>query len=360
MKETIRVLYISNNENVFGGAPKSIYDIISNLDHNKVTPYFASTYNGDLAKNIINLGVPFLQLPSFSKQKPHRFILEINTLIQFIEKNKINIIHNNQSKDTLYSLLPAKLTNTPLITHHRDQTFYRLDKILSRLVTANIAISSWQNKQYFDNKAILIHNGIPMGMIPKEIPLKSKNNYRIGLVGRIAPMKGQDTFIKAASIVHKYNQEIEFKIIGDDSGTHYPDFLNNVKKMVCDFSLEKSVQFVGYVKNLEEIYSSLDISVIPSRCEPFGKTIIESMAYALPVIGTNTGGALDIITKQTGLIVPVDDEKALAEAIIYLQRDPNLCFRMGAAGHERVKQNFTIERTISKLVDLYYTILGTK
>lgn len=345
---------------MLGGASKSIFDILSNLDRSRVEPFFASIYDEFLATKIKNLGIHFFKLPILSRKDPKSIFLSTTRIFQYIRQNQIDIIHNNQCNDTIYSLLPAKITRTPIITHHRDHSFYRLDRFLTSMVTFNVAISSWQNQDYLGNKAVLIHNGIPKSSIPPKIPQRAHEKTRIGLVGRIAPMKGHDIFIKAAGIVHQLEPDVEFFIIGDDSGLYYPEFLQKIKSLIIDLNLSDAVKFRGYINDNSEIYSDLDISVVPSRREPFGKTMIESMAHGLPVIGTSDGGAVDIITKETGLIVPPENEQKLAEAMLYLINHPEICERFGEAGRNRVLNYFTINHTLAKLYLLYEKCLLIK
>jgi glycosyltransferase involved in cell wall biosynthesis len=355
MSRPIKVLYISNQNGFSGGAERSIRDLIYHLDRTKVEPYFASIFHGDLAHSIIRTGAPFVQLSKLNKANPLSFLISNLNLIYFIRKYQIQIIHNNQSGDTFYSFFPGKLTRTPIITHHRESRYFRSDNFFARHVSANIAISSWQNQKFLNNCAILIHNGIPRNQIPEPDcrSVRIKERTTVGLIGRIAPMKGQDVFIRAANIVLQKKRGIHFVMVGDDKNGFYPDYLHQLMQMIQDFHLEMDLEFTGYVDSAAQILPQIDISVIPSVREPFGKVIIESMAYCKPVIGTNVGGALDIITKDTGILIPVNNEQALADAICFLIDRPEVCVQMGLAGRERVIEHFTLENTLSKIYDLY-------
>ena len=351
----IKVLYVSNQSELIGGAARSLRDLISHLDRTRVEPYFASIYHEELAQFIIGKGVPFLQLSKLKKSNPLPFLQSNLCLARFIRKNKVQIIHNNQSEDTFYSFLPGKCTRTPILTHHRETRYYRSDYFFARHVSANISISSWQNQNFLGGRGILIHNGIPSSSIP-DLPFSPAHPgdpFVIGLIGRIAPMKGQDVFLRAAKLVLTRKTGLKFLIVGDDSGEYFPDYLNGLKLFIEENHLTDAVKFTGYVPSSAQVLPEIDISVVPSTREPFGKVIIESMAFARPVIGTNAGGALDIITPETGLIVPVNDEQALADAICFLIDHPELCSQMGKAGQERVIQHFTIEKTLEKIYAVY-------
>jgi glycosyltransferase involved in cell wall biosynthesis len=354
----IKVLYVSNLPGFEGGAERSLFEIISNIDRSKIEPYFASIHERDLTREIKSLGVPFHRLYKFNKFFPIPFMISNMKLVSFIKKNHIDLIHNNQCIDTLYDLLPGKLTNTPIIIHNRDSKFYQLDKFLVNQATCNIAISSWQNKTFLNNRAVLINNGIPQNRIPsQECKPRIAENVQVGLIGRLSPIKGQDVFIKAARIVLQTRKNVHFLIIGDDESGAYTEYVQSLKQLVVDNHLEKDVEFYGYIENSGKILDKIDISVVPSVREPFGRVIIESMAYCKPVVATNAGGALDIITADTGILVPVNDVKAIADAIEFLVDNPVIRHRMGSAGRERVIKHFTLEKTLTKIYELYEQLL---
>lgn len=93
--------------------------------------------------------------------------------------------------------------------------------------------------------------------------------------------------------------------------------------------------------------------------EPFGQVIIEGMAAGKPVVATNGGGVPEIVEDgKTGLLVPMRDPSAMAEAICRLLSDPSLARKMGQRGWERVANHFTAEQTARKVESVYAEVLG--
>ena len=357
------VLYFSSQKNFVGGAPRSLYGILKNLDRRKVTPHFASIHDDDFSQAIQKLGVPFLHISQKNSFTPPFFALgSVNVITKYIRDKRIDLIHNNQCDDALYSWLPAKLTNTPIIIHHRDPSFYKRHRFLMNTVDANIAISNWQNEKNLHRKGVVIHNGIDLNKFKASDSIDKNDSSKsliVGLLGRIVFIKGQDVFIKAASLVLKKYENVQFLIIGDDQDSSSQEYIQQIKSLVKELGIEDSVSFTGYIADGLSMIPSIDISVIPSRKEPFGRVIIESMACKKPVIATNVWGALDIVTPETGLLVPPDDPEALADAILTLINSPELRWKMGEAGYRRVKENFTIDQMMKKIYQLYDAILAT-
>lgn len=359
-KKTTNVLYFSNQANISGGAERSLFELLKNLDPLIVTPFFASAQYGNLTQSIIKLGMPFYKIEGFEKKNPFPFLSSTLGLVGFINQNKIDVIHNNQCSDTFYTWIPGKLTNTPIIIHHRDSYFSRYDSFFTKIADCNICISNWQNNEFLGGNATLIHNGINLtqfDIIGKSKPKADK--ITIGLIGNIAPIKGQDVFIRAASIVLK-NKDVRFILVGDDKSARNANYVNQLKEMIKILGIEKNIHFLGYANCIENIFHEIDISVIPSVREPFGRVIIESMASEVPVIATNIGGALDIITPNTGILIPVNDPSALAEAIIFLINNPDKRKRYGIEGRKRVENFFSVKNTLKGIYDVYLSVTNTQ
>lgn len=356
----MKVLYLSNQPRFLGGAERSLYELLKNLDRSRVQPFFASIYEEDVSQAIQRLGIPFLKLKPFSRKNLFPLIENTISLIRFIRQNRIEIIHNNQCVDAYYSLLAGKCTHTPVIIHHRDSKYYRLDRLVMRLADFNICISSWQNRAYLKNRGLLIHNGIEL---EKFTPVPA-NHFsrdgiiRVGLIGRIAPIKGQDVFIRAASHVINHCQKVYFKIIGDIDTPFYPEYKTSIRKLIDDLNIQDWVELSGYALDVVSAIQQLDILVSASQREPFGRVLVEAMACGKPVIGTNVWGAVDIVTPECGLLVPPNDPQSLGEAILTLVNNPEMREKMGKAGRARVEQNFTIQHTLEKIYALYEQILN--
>jgi glycosyltransferase involved in cell wall biosynthesis len=107
---------------------------------------------------------------------------------------------------------------------------------------------------------------------------------------------------------------------------------------------------------------TLDILVHASTIpEPFGQAVIEGMAAGLPVIGADGGGVKDIITHgENGLLVPMGDAPALAEALESLLGDPETARRLGEAGRAHVRSHYTAAQSARKIEQVYREVLSVR
>lgn len=179
---------------------------------------------------------------------------------------------------------------------------------------------------------------IPNGVdAPRTLPPAAANEPpRVLFVGRLAYQKAADVLIRALSRIR--DQDFTCDIVGDG-----PD-RSELERLTGSLGLRERVRFVGWVDRnaLAQHYARADLVALPSRMEGMPNVVLEAMAHERPVIATDVPGTRDVVApEETGLLVPPDDDAALAHAIARLLGDSPLRQRMGAAGRARVLAQFT-------------------
>jgi len=177
-------------------------------------------------------------------------------------------------------------------------------------------------------------------------------DYIVSFTGKLAHFKGVDILLKAAKIYENQMKEKIMTLIAGN-GVLY-DELNKLK----NFLELKNTFFLGYVsqEQLIDLYNIADVSTVPSRSEPFGLVAIEALACGTPVVATNQGGLPDFINEDIGALVDVDDDIALAEAIIDELVRPDKKIR-GKRAHEYAVNNFSWENTIKEVEKIYKEVI---
>lgn len=186
-------------------------------------------------------------------------------------------------------------------------------------------------------------------------------------VGRIEPLKGIKTLLRAIGILRKNGQMEEdlcLAVIGgelaDESGQETEE-AKNLMKLRDDFGLQDMVTFLGKRSqdSLPYYYSAAEMVIMPSHYESFGMVALESMACGTPVIASHVGGLIHLVEDGvTGYHVPVEDPQALALRIASLLRDKALRYRMGHDAFAFVKK-YDWENISSRVVALYSELLET-
>jgi glycosyltransferase involved in cell wall biosynthesis len=276
------------------------------------------------------------------------------------------VIHINQISDALTGMVPSILTGVPIVSHVRSTNLKRPEKFYLNRMKCNICISRAVKDKYIKNgNGIVIHNGIDVKKFDRAAWGNGlRNSFHIdpgstvvGCVGRITPEKGQIYFIESIPQILKSHPKTRFLIVGDIDSARKTPYLNDLKVRIRALGLDGRVFFTGQLKNIQEAIASLDIVVVPSLEEPFGRIIIESMAMRKPVISTKAGGPLDIITDRTGMLVPPRKSEALTQAVIEMIGNREKRKKLGIEGRKRVEKYFTIDRTVAEVTRLYSELL---
>jgi glycosyltransferase involved in cell wall biosynthesis len=168
-------------------------------------------------------------------------------------------------------------------------------------------------------------------------------------------VKGHDVLIRAVPGVLQSFPDARFAIVGKRWGD-YPSVVayeNYLHQLVEDLGVGHAVIFTGERRDVPDVLASLDISVHCSLNDNLGGTV-ESLLMERPMVTSDIGGFRDtILHERTGLLVPVDDPPALADAIVRLLRDPVFAKRLGEAGRAWMLERFTLSRSIADLEELY-------
>jgi glycosyltransferase involved in cell wall biosynthesis len=133
----------------------------------------------------------------------------------------------------------------------------------------------------------------------------------VSFVGKFTDFKGIDVLLRAAAVYEQAIPGVQTLLVG------HGQLWDDMHELVDQLNLE-NVHFAGHQPQDEvaRIYNAAEVSVVPSRVEPFGLVAVEALACGTPVVATNMGGLPDFINEKVGALVPVDDPGALAEAII--------------------------------------------
>jgi glycogen synthase len=194
-------------------------------------------------------------------------------------------------------------------------------------------------------------------------PPTSPDRINVLFVGRLEDRKGIDTLLAAIPRVVAACPTVEFTIAGEDSRpmtdgrTHRQRFESSAAwPAVAD-----NVRFLGRVDDDERdrLYAACDVFVAPSRFESFGLILIDAMMFGKPAVACDVGGMGEIVEAgETGLLVPVGDAGALAEAITTLVTSPDLRRRLGAASRTRYERVYRADAMVAAVNRYYDSILG--
>jgi len=168
--------------------------------------------------------------------------------------------------------------------------------------------------------------------------------------GKLTYFKGVDVLLDSARL---YEGERPGEIVTILAGDG--ELLQQLKKQAEGYAL-KHTHFIGYldISQLRGLYSVADVSIVPSRREPFGLVAVEALACGSPVVATNQGGLPDIVNDQVGALVNVDDAFGLSAAILRELYRPDRRER-GQYAAKYALEKYAQASLIDSLVDIYST-----
>lgn len=176
-------------------------------------------------------------------------------------------------------------------------------------------------------------------------------------VGRLLDDKGIRVLIDAMRLLHRRGADVALLI----AGTPDPANPTSVPRAeVESWNREPGIKWLGNVEDIAGLWARAHIAVLPSRREGLPMSLLEAAACGRPMIAADVPGSREIVIPgETGLLVPVDDARALADAIATLAADPALRAKFGEAARRLVVERFSDAVIGRHTVDLYLSVLAT-
>lgn len=293
-----------------------------------------------------------------------------------LQKIRPDLVHfNNTVIADTPGIHAARTCGIPAVAHVRNfgEVTY-LSVVISRSIRTFICISTavhdYLVSRGVDEKhCIVIPNAVDLERFSHAetmpAPIReefgwSETDKVIAMVGRIVSWKGQRYFIRAIAEARKSDASIHGLIVGDDFETgERDDYIFNLKSLIEELDLGDAIRFAGHRSDIPNVMKAADVVVCASsKPEPFGRVIIESMAVGKPVIATDAGGATDIIDNGVnGLLVPIRNSDAMAEAMVRLIRDNDFSNTIRSAGLQSVADRYTVAKHAERVSDIYRNVL---
>lgn len=299
--------------------------------------------------------------------------------LKTIKNEKIDIIHSNNFAPALAGSILSSLTSKPHITTVHDifslcgKNYWKEWGKQSDVSRLNVLLAPFFEKlmiklrydcihtvseatrddllKFGAKKPIhVIHNAIKAGTIYNTAASPLQFVY----VGRLVFYKNLEVAIKAVDIARKAEPGIKLVIVG--SGPHRQTLEEMVRKM----GLEKNIEFRGYVTAEEKskIIAESAALIFPSLCEGFGLVILESYEQKKPVLVSDIRPMSDIVSNETtGYVLDPHDEKAWAQCILDMIKNPSQASAIGKNGYQSLVTSYNEESMYQKIVKMYQEVM---
>jgi len=285
---------------------------------------------------------------------------------RLLRGHPVDLVHINSGPFVcLGGALAAKQRRLHVLEHARGfvKSSRYVGKIATRFTDYYVAIS-WAVA-----KSLVAHNVRqelchvvydPVVASSKAISVREciDSAARLGMLGMLQPWKGQHVFLRALHMLHQRGVHFRAVVAGKEpyGSFGYEQYLRNLAQQ---YGISSMVEFCGFVPEPYTLLRNWDIAVHASiEPEPLGRVVIEAMLAGTPVVATNGGGVPEFVEhERTGLLVPMGDAGALADAIERLLHDTCLRRRLAESGYQREREMFDPQKCAREVMEVYKRLL---
>jgi glycosyltransferase involved in cell wall biosynthesis len=336
-----------------------------------------------LATTADRFGVKRVTVPGLRPElRPLDDLRALFSLIRYVRRFRPDIVHTHTAKAGMLGRLAARIAGRPrpviVHTYHGHvlegyfgplrNGFYRmLERRLARISNVLIGVSSATvddlvRLRIADRSRFRV---IPIGLDLEPFVLAdaeagaafreesgaTADDVLLTFVGRLAPIKRVDVLLRALARARGLGAPVRLTIVGDG------ELRPALERLARDLGIAEHVYFAGYREDMVTVAVAADVAVLSSDNEGTPVALIEAAAAATPAATTGVGGVADVVTVETGLVVPPGDSDELGDVIALLAGDASLRAQMGARARDHVRRRFSVERLVGDIDRLYSELL---
>ena len=318
-KQKNSILHISRTMDI-GGAERIVYQLATDLKDEFDQVHVAST-GGLWEEKLAENGIQHHRVLDVDSKQPATVLKILASLSKIIKENEITLVHTHHRMAAFYVRL-LQMRHPNLIHVYTAHNIFK-DKLplykfalgKARTVAVSQAVQENILNDVGSKNSVVIYNGVKMQQSEHTVNEITKcDGIKIGCIARLSEQKGLTYLIEGMSLVK--NPSVSLFLVGD--GELKNDLINQTKKL----GLEERIHFLGYRSDVVECNNSFDFLVSSSLYEGLALNVIETFMNGKTMVATDIPGIKEIVNDSHGILVPVKDPKALAQAIEELAGNP--------------------------------------
>ncbi|HEX5513020.1 MAG TPA: glycosyltransferase [Gammaproteobacteria bacterium] len=284
--------------------------------------------------------------------------IQIWQIVRWLRRQRIDVVHTHMFWPNLYGVVAARLARVPVVVttdhgtdpwkgrhHHWLERNVITPRVDRRFCVSRNVFESLAGSGVAAEKLVIVSNGTEVPPLQRRV---RTGPLHIGSVGRLVWEKDFASLIRAADLMRKQGLEFRLSIVGD--GPLRADLQQQIKAL----GLEQMVLLTGFQSDIGAWLSRFDLFVMSSVEEGQPLALLEAMARGLPIIATRVGGIPDTLAaEREGVLVAPGDARALADAVLALNADPERCRRLGEQARNRVINEFSVQALARHYLDHY-------
>ncbi|MDD4715293.1 MAG: glycosyltransferase family 4 protein [Oscillospiraceae bacterium] len=364
----MRVLYLLNFAGK-AGTERYVQSLVESLNHKEIEAFFVYNVSGLLVERMKEMGVPCFHLEMRSRLDRKA----AKTLSDLCKRWKIDVIHAHYLRENYIAMLSKRWNPGVKVvyTSHfiMDNNWYTRvsNRILSSRQDRVISVCTVGKESLIRNgldgaKIQVIFNAVDPGYWKKPEPSTLRQELGISeeifvmlCASRFADDKGHQYLIDSIALLKQQTQRPFLLVLAGDG-----ELLGSSKEQVSALGLDHEVRFIGFRKDMKNLYQGSSLYVNSSRHEALSFLIIEAMAAGLPVIATDMGGNRDIVNEANGcgILVEYPHPASMAAAMKTLLEDPDLLARYREGALRTVEEKFNLSKMAKATYQVYQDACG--
>lgn len=368
----LKVLHIASGD-LWAGAEVQMYTLVTSLQGPGASIAVVLLNHGTLEKKLRHAGVDVVVLDE-TKFCGFRILLK---LIRVVRQKRPDVIHTHRHKENILGSISALVNgNIPTLrTVHgvrKHPRFFdvpqRIINLLNRLtgcflqkriISVSEDLASILANEFPVSKIRVIENGVDLDALYRQTGLrdveKEERPFRVGMVGRLVPVKRVDIFIGTAHYLleHDSDTSVEFYIIGDGP------LRKELESLSVQLGCDNIVHFLGHQENALLHLQDLNALVMTSNHEGLPMVLLEAMALQVPIIAHKIGGIPGLLDQGTcGMLIDSQEPAAYARAIIRLKEDPELRTLMTEKALAMVTDKYSANKNAAACLAEYTSLVN--
>lgn len=313
-----------------GGAERVIAQLANYFTEKDISCRIITTENGEVMYPL-HEKIDIVAIGKKSNNKVIDRILRYKTIRSVVQKNKPDVVLTMPEDTGIYAILALIGTGIPVYVSERNNPWVMPDVKITRLLrkvaypfAQGIIFQTQMAKsffpQYIQKKGVVLQNPVDATRIPE--PYIGERKKVFSAVGRLEPQKNFPMLIRAFSEFHKREKDYKLVIYGEGRERI------NIENLIKELHLENSVSLPGRNKDVLNCINDCAAFILSSDYEGMPNALIEAMCMGMPVISTDcpSGGPREIIeNEKNGLLIPVNDELRMTQAMFNIIKDGNSC-----------------------------------
>jgi glycosyltransferase involved in cell wall biosynthesis len=387
----MRVLYVSHTAHVSGGE-RSLLHLLAALDARVQAA--VATPEGQLSATLRARGVPVRTIPGTAGSlKPHplhtprtvgELVRAALCVRRLARRDAVDLVHANSIRAGLVAAAAARLGAPPAVVHVRDvlpegpltsltraavcggasaivaNSTHTLERFADPRSSARLAVAH----SPVDLDRLRAANELDRAQARLSLGLPASAGPVLGVVAQLTPWKAQDDAVRIVAGLRLAHPDVRLVLAGSakfvSSSTRHDNisFVRRLKGLIEDLGLSDRVVLLGERSDVPEVLRALDMLLVPSWEEPFGRTVVEGFAVGVPVAATSVGGPKEILRDGVdGILLPPRNPREWVAALSPLLSDAHRLAEMARHGRARAGV-FDSRSHAERLLSLYGEVLA--